>query len=204
MGGLQKVSPPMTKRKPAPPSSAGSPTWRSLPTSTSPQTIHRDILNRQAVVNAGVTFRFRNQHGRGFERPSSPTKTALPTMWPSWPGEAPHTPIQFWTGERTGRDRADKPEYKVKLSCAFCFCPAHHIIEHYHNSSWLEHGGAPEKAMRSAFLSAMDGWLKQNNKYNKNEAKITWPRRPGDPGPRHKLLFYPDQLRKPDQEGHQQ
>ena len=90
-------------------------------------------------------------------------------------GEHPHTPIQFWSGERVGRDRPDKPDYKVKLSCAFCFCPAHHVIEHYHNSSWLEYGGAPEKAMRSAFLSAMDGWLKQNGKYNKNEAKITWP-----------------------------
>jgi DNA gyrase subunit B len=90
-------------------------------------------------------------------------------------GDHPHTPIQFWTGERVGRDRPDKPDYKVKLACAFCFCPAVKVVEHYHNSSWLEHGGAPEKAMRSAFLSAMDGWLKQNGKYNKNEAKITWP-----------------------------
>ena len=106
---------------------------------------------------------------------------STPRAAPSAPAEMcirdrhPHTPIQFWSGERTGRDRPDKPDYKVKLSCAFCFCPAAHVIEHYHNSSWLEHGGSPEKAMRSAFLSAMDGWLKQNGKYTKNEGKITWP-----------------------------
>ena len=134
-----------------------------------------DILHRQAVVNAGVVFRFRNQGERGFEETLFTYENGIADYVAELAGQAPHTPIQFWTGERTGRDRPDKPDYKVKLSCAFCFCPAHHIIEHYHNSSWLEHGGAPEKAMRSAFLSAMDGWLKQNNKYNKNEAKITWP-----------------------------
>ena len=126
-------------------------------------------------MNAGVVFRFRNQGERGFEETLFTYENGIADYVAELAGQAPHTPIQFWTGERTGRDRPDKPDYKVKLSCAFCFCPAHHIIEHYHNSSWLEHGGAPEKAMRSAFLSAMDGWLKQNNKYNKNEAKITWP-----------------------------
>ena len=134
-----------------------------------------DILHRQAVVNAGVVFRFRDQGERGFEETVFSYENGIADYVAELAGEAPHTPIQFWSGEREGRDRPDKPPYKVKLSCAFCFCPAHHVVEHYHNSSWLEHGGAPEKAMRSAFLSAMDGWLKQNGKYNKNEAKITWP-----------------------------
>ncbi|MDD6160691.1 MAG: toprim domain-containing protein, partial [Oscillospiraceae bacterium] len=76
--------------------------------------------------------------------------------------------------ERTGRDRADKPDYRVKLSMSLCFSNQVNLIEHYHNSSWLEHGGSPEKAMRSAFVSAIDGWLRQNNKYTKSESRITW------------------------------
>ena len=89
-------------------------------------------------------------------------------------GETPLTSVQFLEGERRGRDRADKAEYKVKLSCAFCFSSAVSRIEYYHNSSWLEHGGAPDKAVRSAFVSAIDAYLKQNNKYNKSESKVTY------------------------------
>ena len=126
-------------------------------------------------MNAGIVFRFRDQGEKGFAETVFAYENGIADYVAELAGDHPHTPIQFWSGERTGRDRPDKPDYKVKLSCAFCFCPASHIVEHYHNSSWLEHGGAPEKAMRSAFLSAMDGWLKQNGKYNKNEAKITWP-----------------------------
>ena len=133
------------------------------------------MLHRQAVVNAGVTFRFRDQGPKGFQETVYRYDHGIADYVAELAGEEAHTAVQFWTGERTGRDRPDKPEYKVKLSCAFCFSPSVHVVEHYHNSSWLEHGGAPEKAMRSAFLSAMDGWLKQNGKYNKNEAKITWP-----------------------------
>ena len=74
--------------------------------------------------------------------------------------------------ERRGRDRADKPEYKVKITAAFCFNNENNAIEYYHNSSWLEHGGAPEKALKSAFVSGIDKYLRDNNKYNKNESKI--------------------------------
>ncbi len=140
-----------------------------------PDEYFKDVLHRQAVVNAGITFRFKTQAERSFDETTYVYENGIADYVAELAGEHAHTPIQFWTGERVGRDRPDKPDYKVKLSCAFCFCPAAHTIEHYHNSSWLEHGGAPEKAMRSAFLSAMDGWLKQNGKYNKTEAKITWP-----------------------------
>mgnify|MGYP003318399153 CR=1 FL=1 len=81
---------------------------------------------------------------------------------------------QFWEAERKGRDREDMDDYKVKITAALCFSNQFNRLEYYHNSSWLEHGGSPEKAMRSAFLSAMDGWLKQNGKYTKNESKITF------------------------------
>ena len=80
----------------------------------------------------------------------------------------------FFEGERTGRDRDDMKDYKVKLSAAFAFSNSVQCIEYYHNSSYLEHGGAPDKAARSAFVSAVDSYLKQNNKYTKNESKITF------------------------------
>ena len=80
----------------------------------------------------------------------------------------------FWQTERRGRDRADKPEYKVKLSVSFCFSNTVQIIEHYHNSSWLEHGGSPEKAVKSAFVNGIDAYLKAQGKYQKSESKITW------------------------------
>ncbi|MEG0441123.1 MAG: toprim domain-containing protein, partial [Oscillospiraceae bacterium] len=89
-------------------------------------------------------------------------------------GENPLTTPVFWQTERRGRDREDKPEYKVKLSVSFCFSNTVQLIEHYHNSSWLEHGGSPEKAMKSAFVSAIDGYLRQQNKYQKTESKITF------------------------------
>ena len=66
------------------------------------------------------------------------------------------------------------PEYKVKLSCACCFSNKVQRIEHYHNSSWLEHGGSPEKASKTAFVYAIDKYLKDNNKYQKGEARIAW------------------------------
>ena len=83
------------------------------------------------------------------------------------------TPAYFQT-ERQGRDREDKPEYKLKVEAVFCFSNAVNKIEYYHNSSFLEHGGSPDKAAKSAFVKAFDTYLKNNNKYNKNESKITF------------------------------
>ena len=82
---------------------------------------------------------------------------------------------QYWQAERKGRDRADKPEYKLRITAALCFSRTVSRVEYYHNSSWLEYGGAPDKAVKSAFVYAIDAYLKQNNKYNKSESKVTWP-----------------------------
>ena len=60
----------------------------------------------------------------------------------------------------------------MKLSVACCFSNKVQAIEHYHNSSWLEHGGSPEKATRSAFVSAVDKYLREQGKYQKNESNI--------------------------------
>ncbi len=133
-----------------------------------------DVMKRQAVVNAGVTFRFRNQVGGKFETTEFQYENGIEDYVKELAGENSLTQSVFWQTERRGRDREDKPEYKVKLSVSFCFSNTVQIIEHYHNSSWLEHGGSPEKAMRSAFVSAIDGYLKAQGKYQKSESKITW------------------------------
>ncbi|MBQ9721067.1 MAG: DNA topoisomerase [Oscillospiraceae bacterium] len=134
-----------------------------------------DVMKRQAVVNAGVTFRFRNETTPGkFETQDYVYENGIVDYVAELAGEDTLTLHVFWETERRGRDRADKDEYKVKLSVACCFSNRVQRIEHYHNSSWLEHGGSPEKATKSAFVSAIDAYLKQNNKYQKSEAKITW------------------------------
>ena len=139
-----------------------------------PVSYYTDMLKRQAVVNAGVTFRFRNQVGGKFETTDFKYDNGIVDYVAELAGENSLTAPVFFQTERRGRDRADKPEYKVKLSMAFCCSNTVNVIEHYHNSSWLEHGGSPEKAMRSAFVSALDGYLKQKGKYNKTESKITF------------------------------
>ena len=133
------------------------------------------VMKRQAVVNAGVTFRFKNQVGGRFETTDFQYDNGIVDYVSELAGEDALTAPVFWQTERKGRDRADKPEYKVRLSVSFCFSNKVQVVEHYHNSSWLEHGGSPEKAMRSAFVSAIDGWLKGQNKYTKGESRITFP-----------------------------
>ena len=139
-----------------------------------PVDYYRDVLKRQAVVNAGVTFRFRNPAGGKFETTEFRYENGIVDYVSELAGENPLTAPVFWQAERKGRDRADKPEYKVKLSVSFCFSNTVQVIEHYHNSSWLEHGGSPEKAVKSAFVSAIDGYLKAQGKYQKSESRITW------------------------------
>ncbi len=139
-----------------------------------PADYYLDVLKRQAVVNAGVTFRFRNQTGNSFEITEFKYDNGIMDYVTELAGEASITAPVFRTTERRGRDREDKSEYKVKLSVAFCFSNTVSRVEHYHNSSWLEHGGSPEKAMRSAFVSAVDSWLRGHGKYQKSESKITW------------------------------
>ena len=134
-----------------------------------------DVMKRQAVVNEGITFRFRNEVEKGkFEETEFLYEHGITDYVTELAGEGSLTAPVFWQAEKRGRDRADKPEYKVKLSCAVCFSNKVQVIEHYHNSSWLEHGGSPEKAARSAFVSAVDKYLREQNKYQKNESKVTW------------------------------
>jgi len=135
-----------------------------------------EVMKKQAVVNAGVIFRFKNETTPGkFETTDFQYLNGITDYVGEICGADPLTQPFFVSGERKGRDREDKPEYKVKISAAFCFSNRVNMIEYYHNSSWLEHGGAPEKAAKSAFVSAIDAYLRKGNKYQKNESKITFP-----------------------------
>jgi len=122
-----------------------------------------------------VTFRFRNEKSAGkFETTDFLYEKGILDYVGELTQVGAITMPQYWEAERQGRDREDKPEYKVKITASVCFSNQVNQIEYYHNSSWLEHGGAPEKAARSAFVSAIDAYLKANNKYNKSETKITF------------------------------
>ena len=141
-----------------------------------PADYYRDVMKRQAVVNAGVTFRLKNETSAGkFETEEFVYEHGIEDYIRELAGLDTLTEPVFWEAERKGRDRADKPEYKVKLSVALCFSNKTALCEYYHNSSFLEHGGSPEKATRSAMVSAIDKYLRDNNKYAKGEAKITFP-----------------------------
>ena len=140
-----------------------------------PADYYTDVCRRQAVVNAGITFRFRNEVApKKFDTQDFLYERGIEDYVAEIAGENTLTAPVFWETERRGRDREDKPEYNVKLSVACCFSNRVHAIEHYHNSSWLEHGGSPEKAAKSAFVSAIDAYLRNNNKYQKSESRITW------------------------------
>lgn len=139
-----------------------------------PRSYYEDTLKRQAVVNEGLVFRLREQQGGKFEETEFCYGHGIVDYVTELAADQNLTSVQFLQDETRGRDRADKPEYKVKLSAAFCFSSSVSQIEYYHNSSWLEYGGAPDKAVRSAFVSGIDAYLKQGGKYNKNESKITF------------------------------
>ena len=141
-----------------------------------PVDYYRDVMRRQAVVNAGVTFQLKNETAAGkFETEEFVYEHGIEDYIRELAGLDALTEPVYWEAERRGRDRPDKPEYKVKLSVALCFSNKTALCEYYHNSSFLEHGGSPEKATRSAMVSAIDKYLRDNNKYVKGEAKITFP-----------------------------
>lgn len=133
-----------------------------------------EIIKRQAIVNAGVTFIFRNQVGKNFETTEFKYDNGITDHVTELIGENGMTQVQTWKTERVVRDREDKPEYKVKINIAMAFSNKVSCTEYYHNSSWLEHGGAPEKAVRNAFVYQIDSYLKQNSRYTKNESKINF------------------------------
>lgn len=133
-----------------------------------------DTLKRQAIVNDGLLFVFREQQGNRFETKEIVYNNGIVDYVNETVGEDGLTGVQTWSTERKGRDREDKPEYKVKIKAALAFSNKKTLKEYYHNSSWLEHGGVPERATRTALVSQIDSYIKQTNKYKNNESKITF------------------------------
>ena len=134
----------------------------------------QDIMRRQAIVNAGIKFVLRNQKDSKFETFEYLYEEGIVDHVKETVGDKAMSSINFWTAERTGRDRADQPDYNLKINAALCFSNKVQLKEFYHNSSYLEHGGSPERAVRSAFVSQIDSYLKQNGKYLKNDSKINF------------------------------
>ena len=131
-----------------------------------------DVIKKQAVVNPGITFVFRNENGKTFDTQEFYYEKGIEDYVAEIVGENNIGKIVFSTSEAKGRDRDDMPEYKVKMNVAYTFSNKVNKIEYYHNSSFLEHGGSPDKALRSAFVSQFDAFLKQKGLYKKNETKI--------------------------------
>ena len=133
------------------------------------------VLMKQAVVNAGLTLNLRFQRADGgFDEASYVYPDGVVEYITQRVGDKALVPIHRYTGEREGRDREDQKDYKLKMEMAFTFVSEGSFVEYYHNSSFLEHGGSPDKATRSAFTAAIDDWLRNNGKYNKGESKIVY------------------------------
>ena len=137
-----------------------------------PEEYFHDVMRRQSVVNAGVTFRLKVEKDGKFEATDYRYENGIFDYVTELAGEKALTAPCFISGERRGRDREDMPEYKVKLSAAFCFSNKVTALEYYHNSSWLENGGAPDKAVKNAFTYAIDAYIKKIGKYQKSESPI--------------------------------
>jgi DNA gyrase subunit B len=129
-------------------------------------------LKKQAVVNAGLTFKLVDEAtAQTFEYLY---QNGIQDYLKEINQGKGFTEIQFYETATKGKDREDKPEYRVKMEIAFCFNNEINLLEYYHNSSFLEYGGAPDKAVKNAFVYEIDKALKNRNKYNKDEAKVTF------------------------------
>jgi len=137
-----------------------------------PLEYYQTVLKKQAVVNAGLVFKLLDEaSGESFEY-------CYPNGIVDYIKEVSQgknfTEVQYFETATRGRDREDKPEYKVKMQIAFCFCNEINLLEYYHNSSFLEHGGSPDKAVKAAFVYELDKLIKNLGKYNKDESRITF------------------------------
>lgn len=137
-----------------------------------PVEFYLDTMKRQAIVNDGVSFVFKNQVGSRFETTEFCYKNGIKDYVEELASDTAFTTPQYWECERIGRDREDLSDYKLKIKAALCFSLKTQCKEYYHNSSYLEHGGAHDKAFKSAFVNQINAYLKANNKYNKTDSQI--------------------------------
>lgn len=134
----------------------------------------QDMLRHQSVVNAGVRFKLKDQVGKGFETYEYYYERGIEDYIAERVGNDALTGIQSWKNESECRDREDLGTYRLVTNVVVTFSNKVQFKEFYHNSSYLANGGSPEKATRAAFLSQIDSYLKQNNKYQKSDSKISF------------------------------
>lgn len=135
----------------------------------------KDTLKRQSVVNAGITFVLNSENEDGtFTTDKYIYPNGIADYLGELVGDTSLTQPVLWHLETQGRDREDKEDYKLKVDVSFCISNTMSKLEYYHNSSYLEYGGSPDRAVKSAFTFALDKYIKNNGKYTKNEAKITF------------------------------
>ena len=139
-----------------------------------PHDFFADVMHRQAVVNSGIKFVLKVETDKGFEEKEFFYENGIADYIKELAGENTMTAPVLWKLETKGRDRDDKEDYKLKAEFSFCVSNTANALEYYHNSSFLEHGGAPDKAVRSAFVYALDKYIKTKGKYTKTESKITF------------------------------
>ena len=139
-----------------------------------PASYYHDVIKRQAVVNAGVRFVFTDEAAEGEKKTEYYYEHGIEDYVEEIANLESITPVHVFHSEAAGRDTPDRPEYTVKMNAAFCFSNKAQRIEYYHNSSWLEHGGSPDRAVRLAFVSQIDAFLKSKGMYKKGESKVTF------------------------------
>lgn len=133
----------------------------------------KDTIRKQAIVNDGIKFILKDQQSASkFETFEYCYNDGIMDYVKELAGDTAFTTPQYWECERKGRDREDLPDYKLKIKAALCFSLKTQLKEYFHNSSFLEHGGAPEKAFKSAFVNQVNAYLKANNKYIKSDGQI--------------------------------
>lgn len=137
-----------------------------------PLSFFQELLKKQAVVNSGLKFTL-------YDEESDETfeylyEKGIIDYVNEINADKGFTTTQYYETTTKGKDREDKPEYKVKIQVAFCFNNEINTLEYYHNSSFLEYGGSPDRAVKNSFVYEIDKNLKARGKYNKDESKITF------------------------------
>ncbi|MBQ8944715.1 MAG: DNA topoisomerase [Clostridia bacterium] len=134
----------------------------------------QNMMLHQSVVNAGIRFILKNQNGKSFDTYEYFYEKGIEDYIAEKVGDDSLTSVQVWKNETECRDREDLDLYKLKTNIVFTFSNKVQFKEYYHNSSFLENGGSPEKAVRNAFVSQIDSFLKTSGKYLKSDSKITF------------------------------
>ncbi len=137
-----------------------------------PISYFEEVLKRQAIVNAGLTFNL-------YDEDTNETRTfvyenGITDYLNELSNDNSLSSIQYFKNKDKGRDREDKDDYRIEYELAFCFNNEVNLLEYYHNSSFLEYGGSPDKAVKNSFVYCIDNYLKTNNLYKKGEKKITF------------------------------